>query len=200
MCRVATIALVNDRRSPAQARAWTDAWLDFWEIDDEGVTTLLVSELVTNAVRHTRTTSTLTLAVAGGTIEVGLRDGGSSPVVTAAQRAVLTPTSRLVLLEGAIDLLVVRHALARIALRGGRARDAQEAAEFSQSRYRVPGRSHHARGRRPGQRSPWAHIRRGGQPCDRAHRCDRTRPRHPIRRLPSDGHGYDARDRGTVSP
>src|SRR5689334_20420204 len=107
MCRVATIALVNDRRSPAQARAWTDAWLDFWEIDDEGVTTLLVSELVTNAVRHTRTTSTLTLAVAGGTIEVGLRDGGSSPVVTAAQRAVLTPTSRLVLLEGGRGLTIV---------------------------------------------------------------------------------------------
>ena len=76
MCRVATIALADDTR-PCRARAWTETWLTSWEIDDEGATTLLVSELVTNAVKRTRASSTLTLAVAAGMIEVGVTDGGS---------------------------------------------------------------------------------------------------------------------------
>ena len=90
MCRVATLALTHDPRAPGHARAWTESWLAAWEIDDEGVTTLLVSELVTNAVKHTRAPSTLTLAVAGGMIEVGVTDGGSFRRVIPAQRDVLT--------------------------------------------------------------------------------------------------------------
>ena len=90
MCRVATIALADDTRAPAGARAWTETWLGAWEIDDEGVTTLLVSELVTNAVKHTRGPSTLTLAVADGMIEVGVTDGGSYRRVIPAQRDVLS--------------------------------------------------------------------------------------------------------------
>ena len=107
MCRVATIALADDTRAPARARAWTESWLGAWEIDDEGVTTLLVSELVTNAVRHTRATSTLTLAVADGTIEVGVTDSGSFRRVIPAQRDVLTPASPLVLRESGRGLMIV---------------------------------------------------------------------------------------------
>jgi len=107
MCRVATIALADSTRSPARARAWTEAWLDSWGIDDEGVTTLLVSELVTNAVRHTRDSSTLTLAVTGGMIEVGVTDSGSFRRGIPAQRAVLTPASTLVAPESGRGLLIV---------------------------------------------------------------------------------------------
>src|SRR3954451_6591770 len=107
MCRVATIALADDTRAPARARAWTEAWLTSWGIDDEGITTLLVSELVTNAVKHTRDSSTLTLAVAGGMIEVGVTDSGSFRRVIPAQRAVLTPASTLVAPESGRGLLIV---------------------------------------------------------------------------------------------
>jgi anti-sigma regulatory factor (Ser/Thr protein kinase) len=107
MCRVATIALADDTRSPGRARAWTETWLASWEIDDEGITTLLVSELVTNAVKHTRSTSTLTLAVAAGMIEVGVTDGGRSRRVIPAQREVLTPASPLVVPESGRGLLIV---------------------------------------------------------------------------------------------
>src|SRR4051812_19791113 len=107
MCRVASIALADDTRSPGRARAWTEMWLDSWEIDDEGVTTLLVSELVTNAVKHTRATSTLTLAVAGGMIEVGVTDGGAYRRVIPTQRDVLTPASTLVVPETGRGLMIV---------------------------------------------------------------------------------------------
>ncbi len=107
MCRVATLALTHDPRAPGHARAWTESWLAAWEIDDEGVTTLLVSELVTNAVKHTRAPSTLTLAVAGGMIEVGVTDGGSFRRVIPAQRDVLRPASPLVLPESGRGLMIV---------------------------------------------------------------------------------------------
>jgi anti-sigma regulatory factor (Ser/Thr protein kinase) len=107
MCRVASLALADDLRSPARARAWTEMWLASWEIDDEGITTLLVSELVTNAVRHTRDSSTLTLAVAGGVIEVGVTDSGSFRRVIPAQRTVLTPASSLTAAESGRGLLIV---------------------------------------------------------------------------------------------
>src|SRR5437763_1697567 len=76
MCRVVSIALAGSTHSPGQARAWTQTWLDSWDVDDDGVTTLLVSELVTNAVQHTRAPATLTLAIAAGMIEVGVTDNG----------------------------------------------------------------------------------------------------------------------------
>ena len=107
MCRVATLALTHDARAPGHARAWTESWLAAWGIDDEGVTTLLVSELVTNAVKHTRAPSALTLAVAGGMIEVGVTDGGPSRRVIPAQRAVLAPASTLVIPESGRGLMIV---------------------------------------------------------------------------------------------
>jgi anti-sigma regulatory factor (Ser/Thr protein kinase) len=107
MCRVASIALADDTRSPAQARAWTEMWLDSWGIDDEGVTTLLVSELVTNAVKHTRAASTLTLAVTAGVIEVGVSDGGSPCLVIPAQRDVTAGGSTRVISESGRGLMIL---------------------------------------------------------------------------------------------
>ena len=107
MCRVASLALADDLRAPARARAWTEMWLASWEINDEGITTLLVSELVTNAVKHTHTNSILTLAVAGGMIEVGVTDGGSSRRVIPAQRGVLSAASPLVVPESGRGLMIV---------------------------------------------------------------------------------------------
>src|SRR5438045_3356572 len=75
MCRVVSIALPGSTYSPGQARAWTKTWLDSWDVDD-AVTTLLLSELVTNAVKYTRAPITLTLAIADGMIEVGVTDNG----------------------------------------------------------------------------------------------------------------------------
>src|SRR4051794_20061974 len=91
MCRVVSTALPCDRRSAGQARAWTDRWLGSWNIDDDGATTLLVSELVTNAVGHARRTSVLTLAVAVGMIEVGVTEVGSSRHTIPTQRDVVVP-------------------------------------------------------------------------------------------------------------
>jgi hypothetical protein len=82
-------------------------WLDSWEIDDEGVTTLLVSELVTNAVKHTRATSTLTLAVATGMIEVGVTDGGSPRLAIPAQRAVTAGAATRVISESGRGLMIL---------------------------------------------------------------------------------------------
>src|SRR5689334_10906863 len=107
MCRVATLALTHDARAPGHARAWTDSWLATWGIDDEGVTTLLVSELVTNAVKHTRAAFTLTLAVAGGMIEAGVTDGGPARWVIPAQRAVLVAAAPLVVPESGRGLMIV---------------------------------------------------------------------------------------------
>jgi anti-sigma regulatory factor (Ser/Thr protein kinase) len=82
-------------------------WLDSWEIDDEGVTSLLVSELVTNALKHARATSILTLAVAGGMIEVGVTDGGSSRFVIPSQRDVTARGSTPVISESGRGLMIV---------------------------------------------------------------------------------------------
>src|SRR3954466_13849714 len=91
MCRFASTVLPCDRRSAGQARAWADAWLGSWDVDDDGATTLLVSELVTNAVEHARRTSVITLAVAAGMIEVGVTELGSSRSTIPEQRDVVLP-------------------------------------------------------------------------------------------------------------
>jgi anti-sigma regulatory factor (Ser/Thr protein kinase) len=107
VCRVASITLADDPRSPGRARAWTESRLDSWEIDDEGVTTLLVSELVTNAVKHARATSTLTLAVAAGMIEVSVTDGGSPRLVIPAQSDMTARGSTRVISESGRGLMIV---------------------------------------------------------------------------------------------
>jgi anti-sigma regulatory factor (Ser/Thr protein kinase) len=107
MCRFVSTVLPCDRRSAGQARAWTDAWLGSWDVDDDGATTLLVSELVTNAVVHARRTSVITLAVAAGMIEVGVTELGSSRSTIPEQRDVVVPGVPEVLRESGRGLLIV---------------------------------------------------------------------------------------------
>jgi anti-sigma regulatory factor (Ser/Thr protein kinase) len=108
MCRVVSTALSCDIRSAGQARAWTERWLGSWTIeDDDGATTLLVSELVTNAVAHARTTSVLTLAVADGMIEVGVTENGPSPQTIPTQREIVVAGIPQVLRESGRGLMIV---------------------------------------------------------------------------------------------
>jgi len=107
MCRVVSTALPCDRRSAGQARAWTDGWLGSWSIEDDGATTLLVSELVTNAVAHARRASVLTLAVAVGMIEVGVTEIGSSRSPIPAQHEVVVPGVPRALHESGRGLMIV---------------------------------------------------------------------------------------------
>jgi anti-sigma regulatory factor (Ser/Thr protein kinase) len=46
---------------------------------DVDTATLLVSEVVTNAILHARTTVTLTVEVAGGVVRIAVRDGSPVP-------------------------------------------------------------------------------------------------------------------------
>ncbi|HTE73127.1 MAG TPA: ATP-binding protein [Actinomycetes bacterium] len=77
MCRVRTIDVGDDPHAVATARREAAAQLDRWELDDlRPDAELLVSELVTNAVLHSRGDVALTLAVADGLLEVGVSDPG----------------------------------------------------------------------------------------------------------------------------
>src|SRR3954451_14785530 len=107
MCRVVSTALPCDRRSAGQARAWTERWLGFWSIEDDGATTLLVTELVTNAVAHARRASVLTVAVAVGMIEVGVTENGPSRQTIPTQREVVVPGVPEVLRESGRGLMIV---------------------------------------------------------------------------------------------
>ncbi len=69
-------------RSPAQARRLTRARLNGWSVCEDTCDTaaLVVSELVTNAIRHvSRSTQPVELAarITGGAIRVEVRDGGT---------------------------------------------------------------------------------------------------------------------------
>ena len=67
MCRVRTIDVGDDPHAAAAARRATATQLDRWELDElRPDAELLVSELVTNAVLHSRGDVSLTLAVADG--------------------------------------------------------------------------------------------------------------------------------------
>ena len=107
MCRVASIVLPSDVYSPRRARTWIGRQLAHWSIDDQGVTQLLVSELVTNAVRHARSTSTLTVAVATGMIEVGVTDHGRGRHLIPGPRGIGLPGATGPLREGGRGLLIV---------------------------------------------------------------------------------------------
>ena len=75
MCRVVSHELEPALHAVAQARREVRAALDRWELSPlVPDTELLVSELVTNALVHAIGEATLTLAVADGTLEVGVTD------------------------------------------------------------------------------------------------------------------------------
>ena len=78
MCRVRTIDVGDDPHAVATARRATAAQLGQWELAElRADAELLVSELVTNAVLHSRGDVALTLAVADGMLEVGVTDPGA---------------------------------------------------------------------------------------------------------------------------
>src|SRR4051794_32541692 len=76
MCRVLTRQYPIAAGSVADARRWTRRTFRRWELDEvaAGDAVLLTSELVTNAVVHARSPVAVILAVAEGTLEVGVSD------------------------------------------------------------------------------------------------------------------------------
>ena len=77
-----TTSLPADARSPGLARRFVSAALH--EAGAEAladVTTLLVSELVTNAVLHALADVDLRLCVEGGSVRVEVRDSSATPAV-----------------------------------------------------------------------------------------------------------------------
>jgi PAS domain S-box-containing protein len=80
--RVARLVIPPQPRDVAGARAFATERLTRWGLPGEIVTlaALVVSELVTNAIRHTRTTSTLLLSLHGGELTVEVRDRGYAMV------------------------------------------------------------------------------------------------------------------------
>jgi anti-sigma regulatory factor (Ser/Thr protein kinase) len=93
MCRLASATFAPTVRAPGLARRWVGEWLNRWEfIDGEDDVAVMVSELVTNAVRHTDSVLTISLAVAEGTVEVGVADhDGQAWPVAARPAPVDTP-------------------------------------------------------------------------------------------------------------
>lgn len=82
----AILHLRAEATAPAAARRFVDAVLgDDLGAERQADTRLLVSELVTNALRHTGTEIELFLVRRGSTLEVGVRDyGGGRPVKKAS--------------------------------------------------------------------------------------------------------------------
>lgn len=80
-CRCADTSKRTSRRTCRRSGAHGAQLVD-WELDDvEGVTVLLVSELMINAVTHARTTVDLEVAIADGVVEVGVGDRDGRGVV-----------------------------------------------------------------------------------------------------------------------
>lgn len=75
MCRYGEITLSPDTAAPGHARAWLRERLDTWllsrHVDD---LQLVVSELVTNAVLHARSTVEISVSVGEGVIELSVSD------------------------------------------------------------------------------------------------------------------------------
>jgi len=76
VCRVATATLEPQHEASAIARRFLTPTLASWDVltDSVDLALLLASEAVTNAVVHARSASTLTVALAGGCLEIGVRD------------------------------------------------------------------------------------------------------------------------------
>lgn len=78
MCRVVAQSFRRGPRAAAQARRLSTQCLERWELPELSRTAaLLTSELVTNALVHARSPVRVVVAVAGGTVEVGVTDWNS---------------------------------------------------------------------------------------------------------------------------
>jgi anti-sigma regulatory factor (Ser/Thr protein kinase) len=84
MCRVVMKHFDGrDPTTPAKARRWLSDRLDLWEVSKSVDTAeLLISELVTNAIRHGGGSPILTVSLAHDWLEVGVADSDSSHLPT----------------------------------------------------------------------------------------------------------------------
>jgi anti-sigma regulatory factor (Ser/Thr protein kinase) len=85
VCRLRTRSWSNaESEAPRNARCWLRETLRQWDApDSEGELALIVTELVTNSVRHATAPIDVALAVAAGFVEVTVTDRGQ-PVGTGA--------------------------------------------------------------------------------------------------------------------
>jgi anti-sigma regulatory factor (Ser/Thr protein kinase) len=75
VCRVATAEFEAGLPSANRSRRWVGALLARWGLEElTDTATLLTSELVTNAVVHAHSRPVVSLAVASGVVEIGVRD------------------------------------------------------------------------------------------------------------------------------
>lgn len=99
------ITLAQGLHAPAQARAWLGRRLGALadlplQVRDDAL--LLVSELVTNAVRHGDPDIVLSLSVRYGRVRVAVQDSGASlPVLPAVAPSIDRPTGRGLLIVSA---------------------------------------------------------------------------------------------------
>ena len=78
--RVGELSLPAASTSPSAARAFAAKHLTEWGYDDDGDVLLAVSELVTNALLHARTSMTVRLADEGdGVVLLSVADGSVAP-------------------------------------------------------------------------------------------------------------------------
>lgn len=96
------LTLADGLQAPAHARAWTADQLPPLPNPVVEDALLLVSELVTNAVRHGRPSIEITLRITPERLRIEVRDGGEAlPVVPRGQPSVDRPTGRGLLIVAA---------------------------------------------------------------------------------------------------
>jgi anti-sigma regulatory factor (Ser/Thr protein kinase) len=96
------LTLADGLQAPAHARAWTSERLPPLpgHITEDAL--LLVSELVTNAVRHGRPDIEISLVIAADRVRIEVRDGGDAlPILPSGQPSIDRPTGRGLLIVAA---------------------------------------------------------------------------------------------------
>ena len=89
MCRLAETEFAADATAAKAARDWIAALLEHWDLPELAETAaLLVSETVTNAIRHAGSSPIVTAAMTDGVVEVGVmdRDKAHAPPCLVDQR------------------------------------------------------------------------------------------------------------------
>jgi anti-sigma regulatory factor (Ser/Thr protein kinase) len=107
------LTLADGLQAPAHARAWASEQLPPLPADVAADVLLLVSELVTNAVRHGRPDIEISLTATFDRVRIEVRDGGDAlPVLPRDQPSIDRPTGRglLIVAATASDWGIVRSA------------------------------------------------------------------------------------------
>lgn len=96
------LTLADGLQAPAHARAWTSEHLPPLPTHIAEDALLLVSELVTNAVRHGRPDIEITLTLTPDRVRIEVRDGGDAlPMMPSGQPSIDRPTGRGLLIVSA---------------------------------------------------------------------------------------------------